>query len=123
MFSHNTSRPLTLYDTEGVGGEIRTWSATIRPLRPSRPAPATPIPGYWSQGNLGSTSVGNGLIIHTNPNDAATNPISMPNDWAPPQGQIGDITIMSDLLLANFVFDFIDFENCDEGDVSSWRTA
>ena len=117
MFSHNTSRPLTLYDTEGVGGEDPDLERNNTASSPFPPAPATPIPGYWSQGNLGSTSVGNGLIIHANPNDANTNPISMPNDWAPPQGQIGDITIMSDLFLANFAFDFIDFENCDEGDV------
>ncbi len=117
MFSHNTSRPLTLYDTEGVGGEDPDLERNNTASSPFPPAPATPIPGYWSQGNLGSTSVGNGLIIHTNPNDANTNPISAPNDWAPPQEQIGDITIMSDLFLANFAFDFIDFENCDEGDV------
>ncbi len=117
MFSHNTSRPLTLYDTEGVGGEDPDLERNNTAVSPFPPAPATPIPGYWAEGNLGSTPVGNGLIIHTDPNDANTNPINMPDDWAPPSGQIGDITIMSDLFLTNFAFDFIDFENCSEGDV------
>lgn len=85
------SRPLNLYNTEGSGGLDPDLERGIA----------------WATGNLGSTSVGNALIVNTNSN------ISQPNDWV----DGGDMTFASDLSLQSFTFEFLDTDKKADGSV------
>ena len=83
------TKPLNLYDTEGVGGQDDDLERNSQGT------------GEWEGGSLTTEALDNGLIINTDTN------ISVPND----AGSGGDMILTFGRPLVAFGFDFVDLDS------------